>query len=67
MATQIIRAEEQKRIFGGGNDILEAGCYEHDWQYTGKEKEGWWFFFWTRHEKEQVCTQCHRTRWVYED
>ena len=57
MATQVISLEEQEKIIGGGNDILEASCYTHDWQYTGNEKEGWCFFFWTKHEKEQVCTK----------
>ena len=56
---------QMTKVNGGGNDVL--GNCEHKWIYTGNEREGWLFFFWTQHEKEQYCTVCRTTRWVYED
>ena len=58
--------KELEQVVGGGNDILGVPC-NHDWHYTGNEREGWWFFFWTKHEKEKKCSKCHETTWVYED
>lgn len=65
MMTRELTAKEMARI-NGGNEALDH-CSGHVWHYTGREREGWWFFFWTRHEKEQECSKCHDTRWIYED
>ena len=68
METMRVKLNDEKtaRIFGGGNDVLDH-CSGHNWVYTGREDEGWFFFFWTKHEKEQKCTKCGSTRWIYED
>ncbi len=66
MMRQELTVNELTWVTGGGNDVLDIPC-DHDWHYTGREDEGWWFFFWTRHEKEQECSKCHDTRWIYED
>ena len=58
--------EALERAAGGGNDVLDHYS-GHVWHYTGREDEGWCFFFWTRHEKEQECSKCHSRRWIYED
>ena len=54
-----------EKIIGGGNDVL--GDCDHNWVFTGNERESWWFFFWTKHEKEYYCTNCHCTDWKYSD
>ena len=66
MERMSLTMKELERVVGGGNDVLDVPC-NHDWHYTGNEREGWWFFFWTKHEKEYYCTNCHCTDWKYAD
>ena len=66
MFAETLTQPEMEKVIGGGNDVLDVPC-NHDWHYTGNEREGWFFFFWTKHEKEQKCSKCNATTWVWED
>ena len=49
-------------------DIISSlVCGGHNWVRTGREAEVPYFVFWTKHQKQYICTKCKQKKWVNED
>ena len=42
-------------------------CGGHQWVRTGREAEAPFMVFWTKHQKQYVCTKCGKLKWENED
>jgi len=48
-------------------DAIASLICNHDWYFTGKEKEEPFFFFWSKHKKLYKCRKCGEREWRHED
>jgi len=42
-------------------------CGGHEWVRTGREAETPFLVFWSKHQKQYVCTKCGKLKWENED
>ncbi len=42
-------------------------CGGHEWVRTGREAEVPFLVFWSKHQKQYVCTKCGKIKWENED
>ena len=42
-------------------------CGGHEWVKTGREAEAPYLVFWTKHQKQYICSKCGKTKWENED
>ena len=49
-------------------DIISSlVCGGHNWVKTGREAEVPYFIFWSKHQKQYMCTKCGQKKWDHEN
>ncbi len=75
--TELTMSQLDEVIAGKGGIIIPSKpiadiisslvCGGHNWVKTGREAEVPYFIFWSRHQKQYICTKCGQKKWVHEN